>query len=71
MSTKALSYMNCVILSLIKRYNLSEIAARKAVKESYLFDSLRQTPEETMHDSVNTSADDVYAEVYGDKYNSQ
>lgn len=65
MSTKALSYMNCVILSLIRRYNLSEFAARKAVRESYLYESLKQTPEETMHDSVNTSADDVYLEIYG------
>jgi len=65
MNTKALSYMNCVVLSLIKRYNLSELAARNAVKESYLFEALQQTPEDTMHDSVNVSADDVYLEIYG------
>ena len=68
LNTKALSYMNCVVLSLIKRYNLSEVSARKAVKESYLFESLHQNPEEAMHDSINTSADDVYAEVYGNKW---
>ena len=65
MNTKALSYMNCVILSLIRRYNLSEFVSRKAVRKSYLYESLKQTPEETMHDSVNTSADDVYLEIYG------
>ena len=65
MTTQALSYMNCVILNLIKRYNLSELAAKNAVKKSYLFESLRQSPEDTMHDSVDTSADDVYAEIYG------
>ena len=65
MNIKALSYMNCVILNLIKRYNLSEFAARKAVKDSYLFELLQQTPEDAMHDSVNTSADDVYSEIYG------
>lgn len=32
MNTKALSYMNCVILSLIRRYDLSEQAATNAVK---------------------------------------
>lgn len=65
MNTKALSYMNCVVLSLIRRYNLSELAAKKAVKDSYLFESLKQMPEEVMHDSVNTSADDVYLEIFG------
>ena len=30
MNTKALSYMNCVILSLIRRYDLSEQAATNA-----------------------------------------
>ena len=65
MNTKALSYLNCVVLRLIRRYNLSELAAKKAVKDSYLFESLMQTPEEAMHDSVNTSADDVYLEIFG------
>ena len=32
MNTKALSYMDCVILSLIRRYDLSEQAATNAVK---------------------------------------
>ena len=65
MNTKALSYMNCVIISLIKRYNLSELEARKAVKQSYLFEVLQQAPEDAMHDSVNVSADDVFSEIYG------
>ena len=65
MNTKALSYLNCLVLRLIRRYNLSELAAKKAVKDSYLFESLKQTPEEAMHDSVNTSADDVYLEIFG------
>lgn len=65
MNAKALSYMNCVVLNLIRRYDLTEMAAREAVKSSYLFESLQKTPEEAMHDSVNTSADDVYLEIYG------
>lgn len=66
MSTKALSYMNCVILELIKYYSLSEEAATKAVMDSYLYDSLKQNPAETMHDSIRSSANDVYVEIYGD-----
>lgn len=65
MNTKALSYMNCVVINLMKRYNLSELTAKKAIKDSYLFESLIQTPEEAMHNSVNTSADDVYEEIFG------
>ncbi len=65
MSTKALSYMNCVILRLIEKYNMSEANARKAVKESFLYQSLQENPVDTMHDSVNSSADDVYAEIFG------
>lgn len=64
MSTKALSYMNCVILDLMKYYSLSEEAATSAVKRSYLYEALKQNPTETMHDSVRSSADDVYAEIY-------
>lgn len=45
MNTKALSYMNCVILSLIRRYDLSEQAATNAVKKSYLYESLQNEPE--------------------------
>ena len=66
MSAKALSYMNCVILDLMKYYSLSEEAATNAVKRSYLYESLRQNPTETMHDSVSSSAADVYAEIYAD-----
>jgi len=65
MNMRALSYMNCVILNLIRRYNLSEESARKAVQESFLLEALQNEPVETMHDSINSSADDVYDEVFG------
>lgn len=65
MSLKALSYMNCVILRLIQKYNLTEEDASEAVKKSFLYESLKNYPADTMHDSVNSSADDVYAEIFG------
>lgn len=65
MSLKALSYMNCVILRLIRKYNLTEEVATRAVKESFLYESLQKYPTDTMHDSVNTVADDVYSEIFG------
>ncbi len=65
MSLKALSYMNCVILRLIRKYNLTDEVATRAVKESFLYESLLKYPTDTMHDSVNTVADDVYSEIFG------
>lgn len=56
--------LKCDILNLIRRYNLSESSARKAVQESFLFEALQNEPVETMHDSVNSSADDVYDEIF-------
>ena len=49
MNTKALSYMNCVIISLIKRYNLSELEAGKAVKGSYFMSTLTTKTIEIMN----------------------
>lgn len=57
--------MNCVILRLIRKYYLAENVATRAVKESFLYEYLQKYPEDTMHDSVNTVADDVYSEIFG------
>ena len=64
MNMKALAYMNCVILCLIRNYDLSEPDATEAVKKSYLYELLEQDPTGTMHDSVNSSAKNVYTEIY-------
>lgn len=64
MRAKALSYMNCVILQLIRKYNLSEEDATNAVKRSYLYEVLNNDPTDAMHDSVNSSAEDVYSEIF-------
>lgn len=37
----------------------------RAVKKSFLYESLQIYPANTMHDSVNSSANDVYAEIFG------
>ena len=66
MGVKALSYMDSVILALIRNYRLPEEDATRAVKSSYLYESLIENPTDTMHDSINTSADNVYAEIYGE-----
>lgn len=58
-----LRHINCVKLRLIQEYGLSEEAATEAVEESYLFEGLQNDPEMIMHDSINSSADDVHKEV--------
>ncbi|MBD5522323.1 MAG: hypothetical protein HDR03_14055 [Lachnospiraceae bacterium] len=60
MRKDAKKYMNSVIDVIIKKYCLSEIEAYKAVKESFLYDSLIKFPDETLHDDIETNADFVY-----------
>lgn len=65
MTMDALSYMDCVILRLIREYRLSENEAIKAVKDSFLYRMLQKYPADAMHDAVSTSAEEVYEEIYG------
>ena len=60
MRKDAKEYMNSVVDSIVKKYDLSEIEAYKAVKESFLYDSLVNFPDETLHDDIDTNADFVY-----------
>ena len=53
-------YMNSVTNVIMKKYHLSEIEAYKAVKNSFLYDSLIKFPDETLHDDIETNADFVY-----------
>ena len=65
MRVKELAYMDAVIYALIQNFKLTEKDATKAVKDSYLYDSLIENPIDTMHDSVNISAENVFLEIYG------
>ena len=49
-------YKNSVIRCLMHKYDLSEFEANKAIRQ----DSLKNYPEETIHEDVETTADDVY-----------
>lgn len=53
-------YKNSVIRCLTHKYDMSEFEANKAIRQSYLPDSLKIYPEETIHEDVETTADDVY-----------
>lgn len=53
-------YKNYVLSRLIDKYDMSVHDARKAILESYLLDALSEFPEETIHEDVETTADDIY-----------
>ena len=52
--------MQYVIRMLVKKYKLSEQESCKIVKASFLYDSLKNFPDETLHDDIETNADFVY-----------
>lgn len=60
MRKDAKEYMNSVVNVIVKKYHLSEIEAYKAVKKSFLYDSLMKFPDETLYDDIETNADFVY-----------
>lgn len=67
MRKDAKEYMNSVVNSIVKRHNLSEIEAYKAVRNSFLYDSLVKFPDETLHDDIDTNADFVYEDYTSEK----
>ena len=60
MRKDAKNYMNSVIEVIVNKYHLSDIESYKAVKKSFLYDSLIKFPDETIHDDIETNADFVY-----------
>ncbi len=60
MRKDAKKYMNSVVEIIIRKYSLSEIESYKAVKSSFLYDSLNKFPDETIHDDMETNADFIY-----------
>lgn len=67
MRKDAKEYMNSVVNSIVKRHNLSELEAYKAVRNSFLYDSLIKFPDETLHDDIDTNADFVYEDYTSEK----
>ena len=67
MRKDAKEYMNSVTNVIMKKYHLSEIEAYKAVKKSFLYDSLIKFPDETLHDDIETNADFVYEDYTSER----
>lgn len=60
MQKKIKNYKNSVAKCLEKKYGLSEFEANKIIKSSFLPESLENFPEDTLHDDIETTADEVY-----------
>ena len=60
MRQDAKRYMNSVVETIVEKYHVTEIEAYRAVKSSFLYDSLLKFPDETLHDDIETNADFVY-----------
>lgn len=60
LNDKVKEYKNSVLKCLMRKYGLSEFEANKAIRQSYLPESLKKYPEETIHDDIETTADDIY-----------
>lgn len=67
MRKDAKKYMNSVVEIIIRKYNLSEIESYKAVKNSFLYDSLNKFPDETIHDDMETNADFIYQDYKSER----
>ena len=60
MTKEALNYKKCVIVYLVTKYGLSEFEANKVFRQSYLHDALTYYAKDTIHDSIETHAENIY-----------
>jgi hypothetical protein len=60
MTKQAKEYKDKVIECLMQKYGMVEIEAVRAIRNSYLQDSLNIYPEETIHDDIEHNADNVF-----------
>ncbi|MBD5462242.1 MAG: hypothetical protein HDR24_04175 [Lachnospiraceae bacterium] len=56
-------FKHFVVECLIKTYNMDEVSATRAVRDSYLSKALVNDPDYTMHDTVEEWASYVYHEI--------
>lgn len=58
-------FKQCIAEILVDKYHLSEMDARRAIKNSYLDGSLKISVEDTLHEDTEMWADDIYEYIYG------
>ena len=52
--------------TLVKKYNMTEVEAHRAVRDSYLSSALQRDKDYVEHDTVEEWADFIYDEVHGE-----
>lgn len=60
MNKQAKEYKSKVVECLMQKYKMTEIESMRAIRSSYLEDSLKCYPDETIHDDIEVNADNVY-----------
>lgn len=59
-------FKHCICDILMKKYNLSEFEAMKAIRDSYFEESLKMSKENTLHLDPEEWADDIYDYIFNE-----
>lgn len=57
-------FKKCITDILMKKYQLNELQARKAIRDSYFDESLKMSRQNTLHTDPEQWADDIYEYIY-------
>lgn len=57
-------FKKCITDILMKKYQLNELQARKAIRDSYFDESLKMSRQNTLHIDPEQWADDIYEYIY-------
>ena len=56
------SYLQALKETLIMKYNISSHKAKTIIQDSYVIECLRDYPDESLHDDIETVADIIYGD---------
>lgn len=56
------SYLQSLEETLIMKYNISSHKAKTIIPDSYVIECLRDYPEESLHEDIETVADIIYGD---------
>ena len=56
------SYLQALEETLVMKYNISLHKVKTIIQDSYIIECLRDYPEESLHDDIETVADIIYGD---------
>ena len=62
MNKRIKPYLKCLEETLSSKYDIPKDISHNIVLNSYVIDSLVEYPEESLHDDIETVADNIYEE---------